>query len=127
MAINVTIQAGDNLPLARLLNSGGVPPRAVDIVWQTEPTSVADDRPGLFPFITQGEAGYEVLISSDETCQGGVTYVGVMQGTVTDDNGNFLVRLLPVEVTIEEAVVEPEAFDPLFIILPFSDGSGPLG
>lgn len=100
MPINVTIQQGDPLPLARLLNSGGVPPRAVDVVWQTEPTSVADPRTGLFPFITQGEAGYEVLISPDPTCQPGVTYEGVLRGTVTDANSNTLVRDLDVAVTI---------------------------
>lgn len=104
MAINVTIQQGDNLPLARLLNSGGVAPRLINIEWETEPTSVEDPRPGLFPFISQGEGGYEVLISPDETCQQGVTYEGILRGTVTDNNGNFLIRDLPVSVTIEEDV-----------------------
>jgi hypothetical protein len=101
MPINVTIQQGDNLPLARLLNSGGVPPRTIAVEWQTEPTSVEDARPGLFPFVQQGTDNYEVLISPDPTCQQGVTYVGVLRGTVTDDNGNELVRDLDVTVTIQ--------------------------
>lgn len=107
MPINVTIQPGDNLPLARLLNSGGVPPRVVDIVWDTEPTNVTDPRAGLFPIAVTGN---EVLIASDASVQGGLTYTGVLQGTVTDDNGNFLVRLLDVDVAIESPPVSAFSF-----------------
>lgn len=105
MPINVTIQQGDNLPLARLINSGGVPPRVISMEWETEPTSVEDPRPGLFPFVQQGEGDYEVLISPDPTCQQGVTYVGVLRGTVEDDRGNTLVRDLDVTVTIQADAV----------------------
>lgn len=106
MEIDVVIQAGDNLPLARLLNSGGVPPRTVLIEWETEPTSIDDPREGLFPFVVVGAENNEALISSDPTCVPGIVYVGTLRGTVTDANNNTLVRLLPVTVTIYSEVGE---------------------